>query len=296
MDVAVALAPTRRVPLALHRHHVRRLEAVVDFVDAHLDAALSLDRLAGVAALSPYHFHRLFHQWSGETLNEFVRRRRLEVAAGRLRHCPDEKITAVSLNCGFASPEGFARAVRERFDMTPSMWRESGRGEHPRRCEMRSVTVTHEPAMALLYVRGRGQFNEVAPRLWEQFASAIQHLGLEQQPWLFMGLDDPEIAGTSLCRMDACVPLPANGLVALPALSGMHHRWLPARWVATLDYDGPSSCIADGWDMLLNQWLPQSAYQLAIGPFYERYEPQLDPPGGSSARCTLGMPIEPRMF
>ena len=296
MEAAVARATPRRTPLALHRHHMRRLEAVVDFVDAHLDAALSLERLASVAALSPFHFHRLFHQWSGETLNEFVRRRRLEVAAGRLRHCPDEKITAISLNCGFASPEGFARAFRERFDMTPSMWRESGRGGHPQPCGMRSITITHEPAMALLYLRGRGQFQEVAPRLWEQFAGAVQYLGLERQPWLFMGLDDPEIAGAARCRMDACVPLPAGGLSALPALSGMHHRWLPARRVATLDYDGPSSRIGEGWDLLQSQWLPQSAWQLAIGPFYERYEPRLGPPGGARARCTLGMPVEPRMF
>ncbi|MFL6625255.1 MAG: helix-turn-helix domain-containing protein, partial [Vitreoscilla sp.] len=92
--------PAPRPALVLHGHHVRRLEAVVDFVDAHLDEELSLERMAIVAAISPFHFHRLFHLWSGETLNEFVRRRRLDVAAGRLRHCPDEKITAVSLNCG----------------------------------------------------------------------------------------------------------------------------------------------------------------------------------------------------
>lgn len=268
----------------------------MDFVDAHLDAELSLDRLASVAALSPYHFHRLFHQWSGETLNEFVRRRRLEVAAGRLRHCPDEKITSISLNCGFASPEGFARAFRERFHATPSKWREPPAGAPAERCSPRLVTVRHEPAMSLLYLRGRGQFHEVAPHLWTQFASAVQHLGLARQPWLFMGLDDPRIAGTARCRMDACVPLPASGSAALPALSGMHHRWLPARCVATLHYDGPSSGIAEGWDMLLNHWLPQSAWQLAIGPFYERYEPQLDLPGGARARCTLGMPIEPRPF
>ena len=61
-----------RAPLVLRGHHVRRLEGVVDFVDAHLDAELSLEKMATLAAISPFHFHRLFHQWSGETLHEFV--------------------------------------------------------------------------------------------------------------------------------------------------------------------------------------------------------------------------------
>ena len=108
----IAPLPAARAPVVLQEHHVRRLEGVVDFVDAHLDDELTLERMAMLAAISPFHFHRLFHHWSGETLNEFVRRRRLDVAAGRLRHCMDEKITAISLNCGFVSPEGFARAFR----------------------------------------------------------------------------------------------------------------------------------------------------------------------------------------
>ena len=95
---SAALQPVVRPPLVLHGQPTSAAprEGVVDFVDAHLDGVLSLERMATIAAMSPFHFHRLFHAWSGETLNEFVRRRRLDVAAGRLRHCPDEKITVRS--------------------------------------------------------------------------------------------------------------------------------------------------------------------------------------------------------
>jgi AraC family transcriptional regulator len=295
VSAAVASATVARPALALHGHHVRRLEAVVDFVDAHLDGELSLERLAGVAAISPFHFHRLFHLWSGETLNEFVRRRRLDVAAGRLRHCPGEKITAVSLNCGFASPEGFARAFRERFGATPSTWREREREAEPGLGGMPPVVVAREPEMDVLFMRGRGDFAVVAPVLWDRFMSALRALGLVGQPLLFMGLDDPSIAGPGRCRMDACVQLPPGfGLVhACP--QPLLHKRIPARWMARLHYDGPAAHIGEGWHALLHQWLPQAAYQLAIGPFRERYEPGLGLPGNRHVRCELGMPVEPRI-
>ncbi len=299
----MTLAPltVARAPVVLHGHHVRRLEGVVDFVDAHLDAELSLERLATVAAISPFHFHRLFHLWSGETLNEFVRRRRLDVAAGRLRHCADEKITAIALSCGFASPEGFARAFRERFGMTPSAWRGgawSVGGLPASECWARrvpAVAVTREPPMDVLFMRGRGDFGALAAPLWERFMSAVRALGLAGQPLLFMGLDDPGIVGSDCCRMDACVQLPAMAGVVPACPPPLLHKRVPARWVATLDYEGPADDIAEGWQALLARWLPQAAFKLAIGPFFERYDPAHGAPGGRHVRCRLGMPVEPRV-
>jgi predicted transcriptional regulator YdeE len=95
--------------------------------------------------------------------------------------------------------------------------------------------------------------------------------------------------------MDACVQLPPGfgpvGACPPPLL----HKRLPERWMATLRYEGSAADIADGWHALLGQWLPQAAYQLAIGPFRERYDPELCAPGGRQVRCELGMPVEPRV-
>jgi len=290
-----------RAPVVLQGHHVRRLEGVVDFVDAHLDSELSLERMATLAAISPFHFHRLFHQWSGETLNEFVRRRRLDVAAGRLRHCTDEKITAISLNCGFASPEGFARAFRERFGMTPSTWRGGGWavGRVPANDSwirrVPQVAITREPEMDVLFMRGRGDFGALAAPLWDRFMSAVRALGLVGRPLMFMGLDDPGIVGPARCRMDTCVQLPALSSAFPACPPPLLHKRIPARWVATLDYDGPAEDIAEGWNVMLDQWLPQAAFSLAIGPFFERYDPAHGAPGARNVRCRLGMPVEPRV-
>ena len=63
----------------------RRMHAVIEYIDRHLDPNLDLATLAGVANFSAFHFHRLFRALTGEALGDYVRRRRLEMAAVRLR-------------------------------------------------------------------------------------------------------------------------------------------------------------------------------------------------------------------
>ena len=62
-----------------------RMHRVLEYIDQQLDQALDLDTLAGVAHFSAFHFHRLFSAWMGETLGDYLRRRRVEVAAMRLQ-------------------------------------------------------------------------------------------------------------------------------------------------------------------------------------------------------------------
>ncbi|MFP4469190.1 MAG: AraC family transcriptional regulator [Bacteroidales bacterium] len=64
----------------LRQEYIARINRVMDFVERNLSADLNLETLAGVANFSPFHFHRLFSAMTGETLNHFIRRARLERA------------------------------------------------------------------------------------------------------------------------------------------------------------------------------------------------------------------------
>lgn len=282
---------------AVRSHHVKRIEAVLDHIEHHLSEDLSLEALAEHAAISPFHFHRLFLAWTGETLNRFVRRRRLESAAGRLRHCPAEKITVISLNCGFASPEAFARAFREHFGMTPSQWRTGGWSRwRPAEAERwgplpcRIDVKRHEEA-EYVFMRARGDYAATSAELWDRFLPLVRGMGLSEQPLLFIGLDDPAITDPSLCRMDACVQLPTGW--ADPGLRLPRHRF-PARWVATLHYDGPADSIGRGWHTLLNDWLPNAPFDMGEGHFFQRHDPREGPPDSRIVHCELCMPVQPR--
>lgn len=110
--------------------YVARLNRVLDYVDENIDGDLSLQRLAGVACCSPFHFHRMFRALMGETVNQFIRRLRAEKAAVRLTRNPGESITEIALDCGFSSSETFARTFRDVFRMSASEWRAGGYKHH----------------------------------------------------------------------------------------------------------------------------------------------------------------------
>ena len=112
-------------PAARHAAaYAQRMNRVLDHIDAHLDVDLDLPTLAEVAHFSPFHFHRVFAAWMGETLGDYLRRRRLDSAAVRLAGNARVSVLEVALGVGFGSGEAFARAFKQRFGCTPTAWRD----------------------------------------------------------------------------------------------------------------------------------------------------------------------------
>lgn len=104
-----------------------RLNRVEDYIERHLGEELSLDELAGVANFSRFHFHRVFALMTGETLFACIQRLRLEKAATQLALDPTKRITDVCYDCGFASPQAFAKSFRKRYGMSAGEWRQRRR-------------------------------------------------------------------------------------------------------------------------------------------------------------------------
>lgn len=113
----------RPAPSAARARYLGRIHRVVDHIERHLDARLTLEELARVACFSPFHFHRVFTACVGESLYRFILRLRLERAASQLLQNPGKGITAVALDCGFGSSAAFARAFRAAFGVSASAWR-----------------------------------------------------------------------------------------------------------------------------------------------------------------------------
>ncbi len=104
------------------REYVARINRVMDYIENHLTEELSLEVLARVACFSSFHFHRIFSGMTGETLSDFVRRLRVEKAAGQLLANPGKSVTEVALDCGFSGSSVFARVFKECFGMSALEW------------------------------------------------------------------------------------------------------------------------------------------------------------------------------
>ena len=99
-----------------------RLDRVVTWLTAHLDEALDLARLADVACLSPYYFHRIYRAMQGETVAATVRRLRLHRAAVELIDGA-LPVRRIARRAGYRSQAAFTRAFRTAYDTPPARYR-----------------------------------------------------------------------------------------------------------------------------------------------------------------------------
>jgi AraC family transcriptional regulator len=101
---------------------------VRDYIDAHLGEALTLDELARVAALSTYHFARMFHVSFGEPPHAWVLGRRLAHARALLVRSPED-LAGVARACGFGNASHLSRAFLRATGVTPGRYRAAARGQ-----------------------------------------------------------------------------------------------------------------------------------------------------------------------
>lgn len=87
------------------------------FIETHLDEDLTLERVAGEVAYSPFHFHRLFVAFTGESFAAYVRRLRMESGSVLLRS--GRPVTDTALASGYWTHEAFTRAFRRAFGRAP---------------------------------------------------------------------------------------------------------------------------------------------------------------------------------
>ncbi|HUE01089.1 MAG TPA: helix-turn-helix domain-containing protein [Bryobacteraceae bacterium] len=153
-----------------------RMVRTLVYIQGHLDDDLELDTLAGVAAFSRFHFHRIFRGLVGETVKQHIRRLRLERAARSLKQS-SEPITRTALEAGFDAHESFTRAFTDMFGVSPSAYRaahkpapESVSNTHlddvssyhpPGYGDLPPVAVKELPPTRIVFLRHVGHYAEV---------------------------------------------------------------------------------------------------------------------------------------
>ncbi len=102
--------------------HAERVEAARAFLARDLGARVTLDEVARAAALSPFHFSRVFRQHAGLPVHRYLTQLRLRAALERLGD-GHRDLTALALDLGFASHAHFTEAFRREYGVTPSACR-----------------------------------------------------------------------------------------------------------------------------------------------------------------------------
>ena len=297
-----------------------RMHRVIEHIDKHLDQSLDLAQLAEVAHFSPFHFHRLFSAWMGETLGDYLRRRRVEIAAMRLASQPRLTILAAALSVGFGSAEAFTRAFNGRFGCSPTAWRKLQARSHftnsklgqvdrkndqastarvadheissqPRVETIMSVRLVDRKPASVVCLRHLGPYGESLSRFWQDvyYPWAVTH-NLLGQPRYGISHDDPGITAPDQCRYDACAEVAPDFMPTGKAFKTTG----PGGQYAVLDFKGTAATIGDPWNSLLRDWLPSSGLQLDARPCFEYYpkDASYDPKTGEFS-CEICIPVVP---
>lgn len=256
-----------------------RMNQAMDYIENHLNEEISSDELARIACCSSYHFQRMFGYMADMTLSEYIRRRRMAMAAVDLT--AGMSVTDAAAKYGYESPTSFNRAFQNMHGIAPSKVHEEG--ANVKAFPRLRFHLTLSGGTELNYrIERRDQFTIVGlseplserlednfvavPRLWQRVAQegCIERMiGLNDRP-------PHGLLGVSLCHENSwkyvigvASDLPAPGLDRFDIDSFM--------WAV---FPGEGTCpeaIQNLERRVVTEWLPTSGYEYANGPDLEVY-------------------------
>lgn len=240
----------------------RRIHRVVDFIDENLDAELSLEHLAEIACISPYHFHRLYSRTVGHSPADTVRRLRLIRATNQIR-LDGLSVTQAALTAGYGSPQAFARAYRREFGHSPTEMRIMGGQNVAQAQPFGEFTIVNRPPLemeALMYEGQRGQADVLAVD-----AQVYSHLlGVGHREIMSVYFEDLMTPVTQRFRCALCFSIERRE--RLPPGLNLERLQIAGGHYACIEQRGVLLDLAPHWQRFIGQVLPSFGWRIRQSP------------------------------
>lgn len=225
--------------------------------------AWTTQRLAGLAGISAFHFHRLFRALTGETMFAFLQRRRL-LRAIELIHEDKFSLTDIALECGFDSGSSLSRTFRKQLGCTPSEYRQ----RHP------ALLLPPVHLRALPKLDLPVEIRETTTR----HAVIVERKGMIEHSFARAAAAAFSVLIRELQRVNGW---PQVRRVTIPA----------GKWGVCL-HRGLYESLWQPWNRMYRNWLPTAGHHLRAAPPFEVYlnRPKQTPP--DELRTEIWIPIE----
>ena len=259
---------------------IERLNQAIIYIEEHLKDDIDYGQLAKIACCSSYHFQRMFSYMAGIPLSEYIRRRKMSLAAVDLQF-GDKKIIEIAGEYGYQSPTAFNRAFQNIHGIAPSAVKNEG------------VSIKSFPPISFrIMVKGVEEMNyriekkdsfriigisqpldkeiennfAVVPKMWQNAAvdGTIQKLAglMDTAP---MGL-----LGVSACN-DAEQWKYFIAVSSTKQDADFEEYIVPAATWAIFTGSGTNQSIQELEQRIVTEWLPTSGYEYANAPDIEVY-------------------------
>lgn len=286
----------------MNKEYKIRIDRVIQYIEANLANKISLSEVANVSHFSAYHFHRIFTGIVGETVNDYIVRRRLERAVNLLIFKTELSVTQVALDSGFSSSANFSKAVKLHFGFSPSEIRNPdkvknskigkisskyGKDFNPSDLYPSRITneVMNRPNLedidmnievkefdnqrVCTLASQRGYESEAIYETWDKLIDWASNNGIKQdeQKRFAFAFDNPTVTPIDKCRYSASVVIGENVQV-LPPFSLSE---IPKGKYAVLYFKGSPEETIKAQLGIYSDWLPDSGFEPDNFPMLEHY-------------------------
>ncbi|MGH1575651.1 AraC family transcriptional regulator [Planktotalea sp.] len=250
-----------------------RIGRVSNHIHDNLDAPLDLDTLADVAAMSRFHWHRVYRAVMGETAAQTVKRLRLARAASELSNSAI-RIPEIAKRAGYSSDVAFSRAFSGAYGTSPGNYRKTG--THVALLEAAQAAnagafpmqVRELPEAHALGAHRTGTYMGIDKAFGELMATLGEAGKLSEMIGAYgVFFDDPDALPDGELRSAAAAlfgtPSEPIGTLKPMTIAGGNY--------AVLSHKGPYSDMRAAYDWLFGIWLPESGHELRDAPILEAY-------------------------
>lgn len=259
---------------------VERLNQSMNYIEEHLTDEIDYEQLGRIACCSAYHYQRMFTYMAGITLAEYIRRRKMSLAAVDLQD-GNNRIIDIAAKYGYSSPTAFNRAFQAFHGIAPSSVKNEG------------ISVkTFSPIVFKIAVKGANEMNYrietkgafriigisaplekeieknfmVVPNLWQEAASN----GTMQKLAGMMDAPPMGLLGVSACN-DIEQWKYFIAVSSTKESEGLEEYTVPASTWAIFSGSGTNQSIQELEQRIVTEWLPTSGYEYANAPDIEVY-------------------------
>ena len=273
--------------------YIRRINKAIEFISENLDQSIGLEDIAKASHFSPYHFHRIFHGIVGETVNEYVSRKKMERAARILVCKPELSVTEVAAMGGFSSSANFSKAFKLYFGINPGQLRNPGVGNNSKIGKIYSkygkefnpndlysqfvtdsavfdtdkleellmkvkVEEMEEKRIAYLTAPNGYELDSIF-ETWDKIIRWAKSKGINGQENKRFAIchDNPMITPTLKCRYDAAIVVDDDIDVIPPYSTSI----IPSGKYAVAYYKGEGDKVSNLYMELYSAWLPNSGFE-----------------------------------
>lgn len=260
--------------------YIRRFTRVIEYIYAHLDEDPDLATLANVAALSPWHWHRVWQSTYGESIVATVKRLRLHRAAADLSYT-DLPLSKVASRAGYGSQEAFSRSFKQSYGQSPSVYRAetvltklqpvlggapipSLKGTNL----MHDVTIKSLPSETLAVLPHKGSYLQIGQAFEKLIGMLVTRNQIGQSGAMkALYYSDPTRVPEDELRSVAGVAV-TDGFAMTAPLEAVETR---GGDYAVLHYKGPYADMQKAYRWLYGEWLTQSGRVPDDAPCMEVY-------------------------